>query len=179
MERDLINYSNEGDKLRAIGEKLMAEGKEPTRENVKSLADKVGVDPKTIEALFAKDKGYFASTPCEGCESSENAVPAKKKRLRNSCESLRILDEKETALLIKSVNETLVPTIDTSVKYPIGALGPLAAATKTLSRHGQVPEEMAGQCVLGTAALLTQSKANVETLAGVKPLSLFLLGCYF
>jgi hypothetical protein len=173
--KQLINYSNEGEKLRAIGEKLAAEGKEPTRENVKPLADKVGVDPKTIDALFVEDKGYIASTPCEGCESSEYTVPAKKKGLRNRCESLRILDENEISKYLNQADEILKPTAGTSVKYPIESLGPLASATKALGEHGQVPTEMAGNCILGTAALLAQSRADVRTLAGVKPLSLFLL----
>ena len=77
--------------------------------------------------------------------------------------------------LLKRANEILKPIAGSSEKYPLEALGPLVDVTRSLAENGQVPEEMAGQCILGTAALLAQSKANVKTLAGIKPLSLFLL----
>jgi len=58
--------------------------------------------------------------------------------------------------------------------YPVEALGPLAETCLAIADGGQMNSAMAGQCVLSVAALLTQSRANVRTLAGIKPLS-----CYF
>lgn len=59
--------------------------------------------------------------------------------------------------------------------YPMEALGPLAEACAALAQHGQLEPAMAGQCLLGAASLLTQGLRNVETLAGVRPLGLYLL----
>lgn len=59
--------------------------------------------------------------------------------------------------------------------YPVRALGPLAAACSAIAEYGQVRAAMAGQCLLGAASLLTQGLFNVETLAGKRPLSLYLL----
>jgi hypothetical protein len=72
-------------------------------------------------------------------------------------------------LLAPSIREHEAPA------YPIDALGPLAPACRAIAVHGQVQPAMVGQCLLGAAALLTQGLFNVETLAGVKPLSLYLL----
>ncbi len=60
-------------------------------------------------------------------------------------------------------------------EYPQAALGPLASACEAIAAAGQVQPAMAGQCLLGAASLLTQGLFNVETLAGDKPLSLYLL----
>ena len=59
--------------------------------------------------------------------------------------------------------------------YPVAALGPLAAACEAIAAAGQVQPAMVGQAVLGAASLLTQGLFNVETLAGKRPLSLYLL----
>ncbi len=59
--------------------------------------------------------------------------------------------------------------------YPVAALGPLAPACEAIASAGQVQPAMAGQCLLGAASLLTQGLFNVETLAGNRPLSLYLL----
>lgn len=59
--------------------------------------------------------------------------------------------------------------------YPIEALGPLASVAFPIAEGGQIDPAMAGQSVLDVAALLAQSRANVLTLAGIKPLSLYLL----
>lgn len=59
--------------------------------------------------------------------------------------------------------------------YPVSALGPLAEACAAIAEGGQIAPDMVGQCLLATAGLLTQSRANVRTLAGVKPLSLYML----
>lgn len=58
--------------------------------------------------------------------------------------------------------------------YPVDALGPLAEVCREIAQHGQLEPAMAGQCLLATASLLTQSLRRVRTLAGVKPISLYL-----
>lgn len=60
-------------------------------------------------------------------------------------------------------------------EYPVAALGPLADACASLAEGGQVDPAMSGQCLLGAAALLAQGVADVQTLAGRKPLSLYAL----
>ena len=59
--------------------------------------------------------------------------------------------------------------------YPLAALGPLALACEAIASAGQVQPAMVGQCLLGAASLLTQGLHNVATLAGNRPLSLYLL----
>jgi hypothetical protein len=59
--------------------------------------------------------------------------------------------------------------------YPVAALGPLTPACEAIAAAGQVQPAMVGQCLLGAASLLTQGLFNVETLAGARPLSLYLL----
>lgn len=78
---------------------------------------------------------------------------------------------------IKRAAELLAPKLDarTAPAYPVAALGPLADACAAIAEHGQVQPAMAGQCLLGAASLLTQGLHNVETLAGRRPLSLYLL----
>ena len=75
--------------------------------------------------------------------------------------------ERATALLMPKRADVPV--------YPADALGPLAEACASIAEEGQLQPAMAAQCLLGTAALLTQGLYNVRTLAGVKPLSLNLL----
>ncbi|WP_367025476.1 DUF3987 domain-containing protein [Methylococcus sp. ANG] len=60
-------------------------------------------------------------------------------------------------------------------EYPIDALGPLADACRSIAEGGQLDPAMAGQSLLSVAALVCQQCADVETLAGIKPLSLYLL----
>lgn len=83
------------------------------------------------------------------------------------------LDENQLAELLKRARERFKPVAGEAPAYPVEALGLLADACKTVTSEGQVAPEMAGQCLLATAALLVQSVANVRTLAGIKPLSLF------
>jgi len=77
--------------------------------------------------------------------------------------------------LRRRADEQLKPLAGSIVEYPVDALGELADACKEIATGGQVPVEIAGQCLLATAALLVQSKANVCTLAGDKPLALYCL----
>lgn len=60
-------------------------------------------------------------------------------------------------------------------EYPVEALGPLAPVARAIADGGQLDIAMAGQVALATAALMTQGLWNVRTLAGVKPLTLYML----
>lgn len=83
----------------------------------------------------------------------------------------------DRAAAIKSAREALAPSMADrrAPTYPVAALGPLAAACEAIATAGQVQPAMVGQCLLGAASLLTQGLFNVETLAGKRPLSLYLL----
>lgn len=60
--------------------------------------------------------------------------------------------------------------------YPVDALGPiLGPAAHAIAEIVQVPEALAANTVLATAALAAQPHANVQTLGGPRPLSLFML----
>lgn len=83
----------------------------------------------------------------------------------------------DRAAAIKAAREALAPSLAgrNAPAYPVTALGPLAAACETIATAGQVQPAMVGQALLGAASLLTQGLFNVETLAGKRPLSLYLL----
>lgn len=78
---------------------------------------------------------------------------------------------------IKRARAALAPSLRgrQAPDYPTAALGPLADACARIAEAGQVQPAMVGQCLLGAASLLTQGLYNVETLAGKRPLSLYLL----
>ena len=59
--------------------------------------------------------------------------------------------------------------------YPVPALGPLDPAARAIHDITQAPVAIAAQSVLGVAALAVQGHANVETLSGAAPISLYLL----
>ena len=59
--------------------------------------------------------------------------------------------------------------------YPMVALGPLERAVRAIIDMTRVPPALAAQSVLAAASLAAQAHADVETLDGAKPLSLFLL----
>lgn len=78
-------------------------------------------------------------------------------------------------IFIARAREALLSNAYEPSEYPVDALGPLADVCRGIAKLGQMTTAMAGQCVLGSAALLCQSRADVRTLAGDKPLSLYLL----
>lgn len=88
----------------------------------------------------------------------------------------RILGEKAQKALIEVAGDVMGairPAVD---PYPVEALGEvMGEACRAIAEKGQVDPAMAGQSLLAAASLLTQSRADVRTLAGVKPLSLYLL----
>lgn len=83
----------------------------------------------------------------------------------------------DRAEAIKRARTALAPSLKgrQAPAYPVAALGPLAPACEDIAAAGQVQPAMVGQCLLGAASLLTQGLFNVETLAGKRPLSLYLL----
>jgi hypothetical protein len=85
--------------------------------------------------------------------------------------------EIDPATAIQAAREALAPSLAgrQAPSYPVAALGPLSAACEAIATAGQVQPAMVGQCLLGAASLLTQGLFNVETLAGQRPLSLYLL----
>jgi Protein of unknown function (DUF3987) len=70
----------------------------------------------------------------------------------------------------------LVRSVQPPAPYPIDALGPvLAPAARAIADQVQVPEALAGNSLLAAAALAAQAHANVQTLGGARPLSLYVL----
>jgi hypothetical protein len=70
----------------------------------------------------------------------------------------------------------LVRPMPPAQPYPVAALGPiLGPAARAVMEHVQVPDALAAHAVLGCAALAAQPHANVQTLGGTRPLSLFML----
>ena len=70
----------------------------------------------------------------------------------------------------------LIRPAEPAAPYPIEALGPiLAPAARAVMEYVQVPDALAAHAVLSCAALAAQSHANVQTLGGARPLSLFML----
>jgi hypothetical protein len=83
------------------------------------------------------------------------------------------LPDTELKKALESARDRLACESFKASEYPISALGPLADACDAIARGGQMQMAMAGQSLLTTAALLVQSRANVRTLAGIKPVSLY------
>lgn len=83
----------------------------------------------------------------------------------------------DRAEAIKRARTALAPSLKgrQAPIYPVAALGPLAPACEAIATAGQVEPAMVGQCLLGAASLLTQGLFNVQTLNGVRPLSLYLM----
>jgi hypothetical protein len=70
----------------------------------------------------------------------------------------------------------LVRPVPPAEPYPIDALGPvIGPAARAIMEHVQVPDALAAHAVLGFAALAAQAHANVQTLGGLRPVSLYML----
>lgn len=63
----------------------------------------------------------------------------------------------------------------TDIAYPVEALGPLREAAEAAQHAAQSPMPLAGQSALSVASLAVQGFADVQTLGGVSPASLFCL----
>ena len=71
--------------------------------------------------------------------------------------------------------QPLVREIPAAEIYPVEALGPLRGAVEAVQGLTQAPMAIPAQSALAVASLAVQGFANVETLGGVRPLSLFAL----
>ncbi len=71
--------------------------------------------------------------------------------------------------------QPLVREIPRGADYPIHALGSLKGAVEAVQAATQAPVAIAAQSALSVASLAVQSHADVETLAGFAPASLFCL----
>lgn len=70
----------------------------------------------------------------------------------------------------------LVRPVSAPAPYPIDALGSmLGPAARAIAELVQVPEALAGNSVLAAAGLAAQAHANVQTLGGARPVSLYML----
>ena len=71
--------------------------------------------------------------------------------------------------------QPLLREIPKGEAYPVHALGPLRAAVEAVQATTQAPVAIAAQSALSVASLAVQAHADVETLAGYAPVSLFCL----
>lgn len=71
--------------------------------------------------------------------------------------------------------QPLVREIPAADPYPIHALGPLRGVVAAVQAWTQAPVAIPAQSALAVAALALQGHANVETLGGPRPLSLYCL----
>ena len=71
--------------------------------------------------------------------------------------------------------QPLMREIPPGEPYPVEALGPLQAAVQAVQDMTQAPVGIAAQSALSVASLAVQGFANVETLGGDAPVSLFCL----
>jgi len=113
----------------------------------------------------------------EGGEWGENQRRSTISASPRAGEPGRILDEKTQRELLDAALTRFGGAAWPEVSaYPVRALGEtMGEACAAIAERGQVDPAMAGQSLLAAAALLCQSRADVRTLAGVKPLSLFAL----
>lgn len=71
--------------------------------------------------------------------------------------------------------QPLIREIPPPEPFPVAALGPLQEAAEAVAGETQAPVAIAAASALAVASLATQAHANVVTLGGIKPLSLYLL----
>lgn len=71
--------------------------------------------------------------------------------------------------------QPLVRDIPRGQPYPTSALGPLTEIVEAVQRQTQAPVAIAAQSALAVASLAVQAHANIQTLGGDVPLSLYAL----
>lgn len=71
--------------------------------------------------------------------------------------------------------QPLVREIAPGAPYPVAALGPLRAAVEAVQNKTQAPVAIPAQSALAVASLAVQGFADVQTLGGKRPLSLYFL----
>lgn len=132
--------------------------------------ERAGGPGAVVDRAFAADSQKFAGdSQADNRPESEHSC--------GSSQDSRFSQGVDRTNAIKRARELLAPSMREreAPKYPLEALGPIADACKAIAEHGQVQPAMVGQCLLGAASLLTQGLFNVETLAGRRPLALYLL----
>ena len=77
--------------------------------------------------------------------------------------------------LTPAAPQPLLREIAPGPPYPVEALGPLRRVVEAVQRTAQAPVAIPAQSALSVAALAVQGFANVETLGGDRPLSLYCL----
>jgi hypothetical protein len=114
-------------------------------------------------ALRARDPDAFRAAVEQALADAQSAPAA------NECAS-------QMSQVSQSQPVPLVRPVAAAAPYPIDALGPiLGPAARAVMEHVQVPDALAAHAVLSCAALAAQPHADVQTLGGPKPLSLFML----
>jgi len=130
------------------------------------------------QAEFRQALGIALQTPKRGETGDRGEEPRQTtvSRSPRAGEQGRILGEKDQKALVEAACSRIGGHRPEVPEYPVQALGEmLGDACRAVSEKGQVDAAMAGQSLLAAGALLCQSRANVRSLQGVKPLSLYLL----
>ena len=71
--------------------------------------------------------------------------------------------------------QPLLRPVAPGAAYPVQALGPLRAAVEAVQAMTQAPVAIPAASALSVASLAVQAFADVETLGGTRPLSLYML----
>jgi hypothetical protein len=80
-----------------------------------------------------------------------------------------------STLFLPDEPQPLVRDLPKAAPYPVDALGPLKRAVEAVHGLTQAPVAIPAQSALAIASLAVQGFAQVETLSGPKPTSLYLL----
>lgn len=83
------------------------------------------------------------------------------------------LEQAET--IMPDQPQPLVRELPDGLPFPVRSLGPLQEAVEAVQAMTQAPMAIPAQSALSVAALAVQGHANVETLGGIRPLSLYCL----
>ena len=81
----------------------------------------------------------------------------------------------KSAALNAGSPQPLIRTVSKAAPYPIDALGPLKEAVIAIQGQTLAPVAIAAQSALSVASLAVQGFADVETLGGTRPISLYCL----
>jgi Protein of unknown function (DUF3987) len=115
-------------------------------------------------------------SPAERARIGTSQLEANGRAITLSAIERRASEGSQMSQLSQSQPVPLIRPTEPAAPYPIDALGPiLGPAARAIMEHVQVPDALAAHAVLGFGALAAQAHANVQTLGGLRPLSLFLL----
>lgn len=133
---------------------LVAEGK--TDDEIHAITSHLTCVPHTVEETRAEVQTMIDGARAKGFDSKVANTPPQQPS--GTSEPL-----------------PLVPDFPPPQKFPIDALGPLQKIVETVQKASQAPIEIAVASALSATSLIVQGHANVETLGGDKPLSLYML----